>query len=330
MVGERRPGIKTAFVAGAGLGKRLRPLTDERPKPLVPVFNRPLITYVFDRLIDVGIERVVVNTHHRSEQYHRVLGGQGGRLDYRSLEVIFIHEPVLLETAGGIRNAAHWFPDESVLVHNGDVLSSVNLAELLRRHQTSDCDVSLHLRRFGGPLQVRYDLHSERVVDIRGALEAVGESTVDCLFTGAYVLEPDFVQKIPPGEILSVIPMFLQMMTDGNGIGGVLDDSGVWADLGNRESYLNAHAEIPIADFSAWEVPFQSERMCIHPTAVVEAGVTFEGFVSVGAGVRIGEGARIRESILWNGAKIASGSELRRCIVRENGHASGSLINQDI
>jgi len=89
--------VRTAFVPGAGLGKRLRPLTAERPKPLVPVRNRPLITHVFDALIEVGIERFVVNTHHRAEAYGALVGNE-----YRGREIAYIHEPVLLETGGQV------------------------------------------------------------------------------------------------------------------------------------------------------------------------------------------------------------------------------------
>ncbi len=96
--------VRTAFVPGAGLGKRLRPLTEFRPKPLVPVRNRPLITYVLDALIDVGIERFVVNTHHCADAYEWLLGAE-----YRGREIRYIHEPVLLETGGGLWNARELF-----------------------------------------------------------------------------------------------------------------------------------------------------------------------------------------------------------------------------
>lgn len=303
--------IRTAFVAGAGLGKRLRPLTSERPKPLVPVWNRPLITYVFDALIAVGIERFVVNTHHCAEVYAELFEGTDGRGSYRDREVRFVFEPVLLETGGGIKNASAWFRDEPVLVHNGDVLASLNLRALLDRHARTSAEVTLLVRSKDGPLQVRFDPEQESVTDFRDALNAVGGMST--LMTGAYVVESAFVDRIPSGEVISVIPVFLDMLRHGVPIAGVLDDTGSWADLGNRESYLAAHRG----------------RVEIHPDARISANVTFGGFASVGANAEIGEGAVIEDSVIWENAKIASGSRLRACIVRDRREVSGIHANTD-
>src|ERR1044071_845597 len=89
--------ITQAFVLGAGLGTRLRPLTDDLPKPLVPIFQKPLITFALDHLIDIGIEKFFVNTHHRPERFAEVFPER-----YRDRRIQFSHEPELLETAGGI------------------------------------------------------------------------------------------------------------------------------------------------------------------------------------------------------------------------------------
>jgi NDP-sugar pyrophosphorylase family protein len=297
--------VRTAFVLGAGLGKRLRPLTEERPKPLVPVGNRPLITRVFDELIAVGIERFVVNTHHCAEAYAEVIGER-----YRDREVRFVHEPVLLETGGGIRNAREFFGREPVLVHNGDVLASLNLRGLLDAHAAGGAEVTLLLRGRDGPLQVRYD--AGRVIDFRGALGARGGT--DTLFTGAYVIEPEFVDRIPADAIISVVPVFLEMLRAGTPIAGLLDDSGAWADLGDRASYLEAHRSLGIA---------------VHPSARIGAGVELRGFAAVGADAEIGEGAALENTVVWEGAKIASGARLCGCIVRDRRVVSGAHADMD-
>ena len=299
--------IRTAFIPGAGLGKRLRPLTEERPKPLVPVRNRPLIEHVFDALIAVGIERFVVNTHHRPEAYAAAF--PDGR--YRDREITFVHEPVLLETAGGLANAREHFHGEPVLVHNGDVLASLNLAGLLETHAAEGREVTLLLRSSGGPRHVLFDRRTERVRDIRHALGAQGG--VDTLFTGAYVVTPAFLDRIPPGEILSVVPVFLDMLKNGVTIAGRLDDSGAWADLGDRASYLAAHA-------GGWTV---------DPAARVDASAELRGFGAVGPDAEIGPGARLEDSVIWPGAKIASGANLRGCIVRDRRAVEGSHVDTD-
>lgn len=288
--------VRTAFVLGAGLGKRLRPLTEERPKPLVPVRNRPLITHVFDALIDVGVERFVVNTHHCPEAYARMLGDDG----YRGREVKFLFEPTLLETGGGLRNARHLLGPEPVLVHNGDVLATLNLRALLAAHAREGAEVTALLRSKDGPLQVLFDRRSRRVKDFRGALGA--EGGVQTLFTGAYVVEPAFIDRIPDDVVTSVVPIFLAMLRQGVSIAGELNDEGVWADLGDRASYLAAHRGAVIVD----------------ETASLGADVALRGFAAIGANVMIGPGAELEDTVVWPGAKIASGARLRGCIVRDD------------
>src|ERR1700716_2455454 len=92
--------IKQAFVLGAGLGTRLRPLTDDLPKPLVPIFHKPLITFALDHLIDIGIRKIFINTHRLPEVFVKAFPESS----YFGTPLTFIHEPVLLETGGGVKN----------------------------------------------------------------------------------------------------------------------------------------------------------------------------------------------------------------------------------
>ena len=96
----KRRRFKTAFILGAGLGTRLRPLTEKCPKPLLKIGGRPIITYAMDHLMKVGVDRFIVNTHHASEIYLEAFPDRG----WGGVPIIFRHEPVLLETAGGLKN----------------------------------------------------------------------------------------------------------------------------------------------------------------------------------------------------------------------------------
>src|SRR5205823_8967707 len=139
--------ITQAFVLGAGLGTRLRPLTDDLPKPLVPIFQKPLITFAFDHLIGLGIQKFFVNTHHRPESFAETFS----QSTYRDRQIEFRHEPILLETAGGIANIADSLSHEPLLVYNGDILSDLPLAPLIEAHFSSRNLVTLALRSEGGP-----------------------------------------------------------------------------------------------------------------------------------------------------------------------------------
>lgn len=320
--------IRAAFVLGAGLGTRLRPLTEDRPKPLVPIFGKPLITFAFDHLRAFGVERFVVNTHHHPEAYERLLGARGGSAVYQGCPVSFRHEPVLLDTAGGIGNVRDLLGDEPFLVHNGDVLADLPLAGLIAAHFENGNIATLLLRSSGGPLHVQFDRQKRLVMDIRGGIGGRGEPAF--LFSGIYVLSPEIFRYIPEGKICSIVPIFLEIAKAGGRVGGIVLDEGLWFDLGTRESYLEAHR---IFSPGAAGLSYPLDRvwpMPVHSGAKVGEGVVFEGFCSVGAGAEIGAGARLKNCVVWKDAKIASRAALEDCIVRDGRRAEGILRAADI
>lgn len=314
--------IGTAFVLGAGLGTRLRALTAERPKPLVPIFHKPLITFAFDHLRAFGVQKFVVNTHHRPEAYGRLLGPS-----YGDIPVHYRHEALLLDTAGGIANVRDLMGDGPFLVHNGDVLADLPLDRLIERHFAEGNAATLLLRSVGGPAQVQFDPQSGLVTDIRGRLG--GRQEPAFLFTGIYVLSPEIFFHIPAGEVCSIVPVFLKMIRAGGRIGGIVLDDGLWFDLGTRESYLDAHrhftskAALSYPLDRPWPVP-------VHPEARIAEGVVLEGACAIGARAEIGEGVQLTDTILWEDAKIASRSRLETCIVRDGRRAEGILRAADI
>src|SRR5438067_13196445 len=124
------PSITQAFVLGAGLGKRLRPLTDDLPKPLVPIFQKPLITFALDHLIDIGIESFMINTHRLPEQFANAFANQ----TYRDRRVRLVHEPELLGTGGGIKNIEPYLKSAPFIAYSGDVLTDIDLQALIDEH----------------------------------------------------------------------------------------------------------------------------------------------------------------------------------------------------
>jgi mannose-1-phosphate guanylyltransferase len=322
-------GVGTAFVLGAGLGTRLRPLTNERPKPLVPIFHKPLITFAFDHLKGVGVQRFVVNTHHCPDAYERLLGASDGSAIYRGHAVSLRHEPVLLDTGGGIRNVEDLLNDGDFLVHNGDVLADLPLSLLLEEHSRSGNIATLGLRSAGGPTHIQFDPWTRRVTDIRGAIGRCHDPSF--LFTGIYVLSPEIFRFLPPqGKIHSIITTFLQLIKTSGKIGGVVLDEGIWFDLGTRQSYLEAHrlfggtgTRLSYALDGEWP-------RAIHPTAFVGEEAELTGVCAIGPGAKVGAGAKLRDCILWENAEIREGACLETCIVRDGRHGGGVLRDADI
>ena len=301
-----------AFVLGAGLGTRLKTLTERLPKPLIPIYGKPLITFAFDQLIAAGAREIVVNTHHCHEEYSKAFPGA----EYSGARLIFEHEPILLETAGGIKNVERHFAGQPFVVYNGDILTNVPVEKALAHHAASGNEVTLVLRSQGEPLHIALD--NGRVVDIAGRLGV--EAPQRCLFTGIYIVEPAFLRRIPPQTRISVIPLFMEMIKEGARLGGVVLDDGVWWDLGTRESYLNVHAALLKADFfpasGAWLRP-------ISATFRIASDASISGFLAAGPGSEIEAGAQVTDCILWEGARVLPGSVLNRCIVTAGRTATG-------
>jgi mannose-1-phosphate guanylyltransferase len=285
--------VHQAFILGAGLGTRLRPLTDRLPKPLVPLFHRPLAAWTLDACVAAGIRRFAINTHHLPQAWEGFLDEP----ENNARDIRLFHEPVLLETGGGLANISAWLEDAPLLVHNGDIFSTLPLEKLIAAHEASGLPVTLALRTSGAEKRIAFDDRLNRVIDVRHEL---GRAAGTHVFTGIYCINPDFLDLIPRGEIIPVIPAFLELARQGR-LGAVVIDEGVWLDLGDRESYLKAHRELALAP-------------AIHPLAVIEPGAVVENSV-IGPHAFVGSGASIKNSVAWPGTRISAGSVLEECIV---------------
>lgn len=309
-------GISTAFVLGAGLGTRLRPLTESRPKPLVPIFNKPLITFAFDHLLAVGVSRIVVNTHHCPEAYSQWFGDDSEQTEYRGRPVFFRHEPVLLETGGGIKNAADLIGGSPFLVYNGDVLADFPLEPLIEAHRRSGNIATLALRSSGGERRIQCDPSTGHISDMRGLIG--GCANPSFLFTGVSVFSSEIFAHIPAGNVVSIIPVLVDLIRQGATVGGEVIDEGVWFDIGNVSSYLGVHCLLAEGQHafsyldSAWCEPLQAGSR-IHPSAVIT------GASAVAGSAEVGERARLENVIVWPDTKIESGTNLKNAVVTPRG-----------
>ena len=301
-----------AFVLAAGLGTRLAPLTDILPKPLVPVFHKPLLTFAVDSLLAAGVGTLALNTHHLPETFS---GAFGDKPAYRDRSLRIFHEPLLLDTGGGIRNARSALGDSTFFLYNGDILADLPLAGLLARHRASGALATLLLRPSsgGGVANVRFDDHSGRILDLRGALGV--EEGVLTVYSGVALFESSIFDWIPEEGPYSIIDALIAAMRAGERVGGMVASDGLWIDLGTPEAYLAAHRlladpvmrPVYVAD-PEWPTP-------VHPEARVASDAMLEGVVSIGPGAIVGSGAAIKDSVIWPGAVIAPGARLEGCIV---------------
>jgi len=202
-----------AMILAAGLGTRLRPLTDTTPKPLLPVAGTPMIVWNLLLLKRHGIRDVVINLHHLGTMISQALG-DGGAFGMR---IVYSHEPVILGTGGGIKQAEPHFNGEPVLILNGDTLFELDLGALMRFHREQQAAATLVLRK--DPEAARWGLvevtDRAEVVRITGRGLSEPTATAARMFAGIHILHPRLLKYLPAGEECSIIDAYVQGIQEG-------------------------------------------------------------------------------------------------------------------
>jgi mannose-1-phosphate guanylyltransferase len=312
--------IRQAFVLGAGLGLRMRPLSEVLPKPLIPIFQKPLITFALDHLIAAGVKSFVINAHHLAPVFQE----QFSQGSYRGHPVELVHEPQILGTGGGIKNVEPLLRNEPFISYSGDLLTDLPLAPLLEEHFRAGNDVTLALRDRG--LRSDVALENGRVVDIANRYGREGRFD----YAGIAVWTPATFKRIPPGQSVSFIPILSEWIGQGGKIGGLVSNAGKWFNIGSRKEYLAVHRIIQEERWKPDYITTPEWPTSVAADAQVDSSARLSGFCSIGAGCRVGAEATLQDTILWPGAQIASRSHLRNCIVRSERKAQGDLSDLDI
>lgn len=214
------------------MGTRLRPLTKKIPKPLLEIGGRAIITYAMEHLSAIGVQKFIVNTHHCPGKYAEVFPDN----QWQGIPITFRHEPVLLDTAGGIKNIEDLIAkEERIIVYNGDVITNMPLSPLLEKHSALKTEVTLALRSNGPLINVNID-HEGFIRDLRHILHNPGIKS--CLFAGIYIVGTKFLQRLEAGRVESIVPPLVEMIKeDPRSVGGVVIDDGYWHDVGTLDEY---------------------------------------------------------------------------------------------
>lgn len=288
------------MLLAAGLGTRLRPLTDERPKPAVPLGLEPLSASAMRTFRAASVTRLDVNAFHLPDVLERELAPYVPE----GVPAFFHREATLLGTGGGLRASLAERSDEPVLVMNGDIRFAPDVAALAAVHAHRRPLATLVVRPHPDPFAlgaVEVD-RDGMVVRIAGKPEATRAVHAAYVFTGVYVLAPEAYAWLPE-EGCVVRKSFQPMLAKGEAIATVVD-AGDWADLGTIEAYFEA--SVDLAARAREPHGILDRHASVHDRAVLERCV-------VGAGALVGPNARLRDCVVWPGASVDAA--LERAIV---------------
>ncbi len=301
-----------AMLLAAGLGTRLRPLTYEVAKPMVPVLGRPVMDHILRLMARHGFDDVIANLHYHPEQIEERFG-DGSKW---GVGLSYTHEPELLGTAGGVANARDHFGDETFLIISGDALTDIDLTALWEVHRAKGGIATLSLKRGDDPSQIGVVITGDDG-RIQGFQEKPdpAEALSNLGNCGIYVMEPEIFDYFPDRPFvdwaLDVFPALLEQ--DVAFYGHEIDD--YWNDIGNIKEFRQGNF-----DALTGEVAVEFDRACLNPAGLegiedppvyvgegceIGAGARLTGPVVLGDGCTVGEGAAIRDSVLWPGTQVA-------------------------
>ncbi|HZO90327.1 MAG TPA: NDP-sugar synthase [Chthonomonadaceae bacterium] len=311
--------MKGIIIAG-GLGTRLRPLTYRRPKPLVPVANRPFLEYQVALLRAHGIDDIVFATNYMAERIESHFG-DGARFGVRMRYAL---EETPLGTGGAIRNAAALFPGETVAVFNGDVLTDFNLRVLLDFHRRKQALATITLAEVPAPnpfgvlildTEGRVREWREPSEETKKALAASPHpmpTGTDFINAGFYILEPEFIARIPAGVPSSIErDIYPTLLAEGAAIYGMAP-GGFWMDVGRVEQLLTATRAV-----LSGAVKTALPGIAIGEGAEIAPSAYISGQTAIGVNCRIGDESRLEDCVVMDNVTIGRQVRLRGVILDE-------------
>lgn len=320
-----------AMVLAAGLGTRLRPLTNELPKPLFPVMNRPVLEHTIDLLKSAGIEDIAVNLHHLGDKVEEHFG-DGTRFGVR---LHYSREKTILGTAGGIKAAQKYLDGDAFIVINSDVVTDIDLEKLIRFHKEKNSCLTLALKE--GNSTKRFDPikidGAGRVVHFASA--SIGNSSDMAFrftFTGIQIVEPEIFDRIPAGKFLGTTEsVYPNMVEEGLPVYGFIHD-GYWIDIGQREDYLQAHKDFFSGKIASEKIDLSGSPrgsniqppVLIGPDCMISETARIGPNVVLGKGCHVEDGAVAENSVCMDGAVIKKGAVAIESII-----GSGAVIAEE-
>lgn len=331
-----------AILLAGGQGTRLRPLTLHTPKPIVPIFDRPFLEYQIDLLRQVPeIDEIVLSLNYQPKRIEEVFG-DGSDL---GIDLKYVVEPHPLGTGGAIKFAAGDVLDEPIVVFNGDVLTSIDVAAVLALHRERRAKATIVLTPVDNP--AAYGLvETDADGNIRAFLEKPTPDQIRCdtINAGIYILEPDTLERIPRDTVFSIERGYFPSLVAGGETFVAYIDRGYWLDIGTPEKYRQAHQDIMDGRCLAHPFATAPRAALISPEARIEDGARIDGPCFIDAGVvvktgavigpytvlgkhcHVGEQATVGGAILWPNTWVDSGAQIGAILAGRHCHFGRHVV----
>jgi mannose-1-phosphate guanylyltransferase len=321
--------MKAVILVG-GLGTRLRPLTCNTPKPMIPLVNQPFIEQMLENLRDQGIDEAILAVQYLADRFRDALG-DGSRL---GMKVHVIEEPEPRGTAGAVKNVEHML-DGTTFVFNGDVMTDLDLQAMLAFHREKGSKLTIALTPVEDPtafglVETNDEGRIQRFVE----KPRIDEITTNMINAGTYIIEPDLFRYVPPNQhYMFERGLFPVVLQTGDPMFGY-PSRAYWTDIGKPATYLEVHHDILVGKV---RYKFRGNQIAdrvwvegdvdIHPTAQIVGPVVMGSGVKIGAGARIigpavigarctiGPHVTIEDAVLWEENAIEEDAALRACVV---------------
>ncbi|MBN1626891.1 MAG: NDP-sugar synthase [Deltaproteobacteria bacterium] len=284
-----------ALILAAGLGTRMKGLTEKRPKALMPIANRPVIARNIEYLMSFGVRHFAVNAHHHHVQIVEYLNGGipfGVEIDVRV-------EKDILGTGGAIKNFSDFFGDDPFIVLNADILTDIDLEKAYNCHVNSGKIATMILHDYEPFNQIM--IRDSHIIDISRQ-----KSPERLAFTGIHIISPDILSYMPESGYSDIIDCYNRLIRSGKAIGAYVSERHYWRDIGTPESYIAANRE---------RLEFENRSFIVGHDSEIALSASFTGWAAAGRGAVLEDGVEVKRSILWDNVTVKKGVKITDSVV---------------
>jgi NDP-sugar pyrophosphorylase family protein len=333
--------MKAILLAG-GKGTRLRPLTIHTPKPIVPIFDRAFLHYQIDLLKQVPeIDEVILSLNYQPRRIEEIFGDGGGT----GVRIRYVVEPAPLGTGGAIRYAAQGITD-TIVVFNGDVMTSVDVNGVVQMHRERGAKATIVLTPVDNPTSYGLvETHPDGSVKQFLEKPSADEITCDTINAGIYVLEPDTFDRIPKDVSYSIERGYFPSLVERREPFFAYVDRGYWIDIGTPEKYVQVHRDMFDGKFTGGSFTgvdlthplvaadariddgARLEPACfVDSGAHIKAGAVIGRYSVIGRGAVVEEHAQVNGSIIWPNTRIGEHAVVENAILARSCHVGRNCL----